>query len=157
SVQAVLPVANASVRIEFDGFAGEPPFTALNRRCHRVDTASSDLAIGATSIQPLLGQFGGNRYDLQLQALLLNRRSRGCSDGARSGRDAGAWRGYFRHSAWHQVECPLRTLTKSLALSGTEQSPPGVCYRYVADFMRSSPWGMRSVRGTRMPLVMPRH
>jgi hypothetical protein len=102
-MQPVLSVANASLRIELDGFTGEPPFTALDRRGHRIDAAPRDFAIGATAIQPFLGQLWGDRHDFQSQARLIGHCSQVSRVGGRLGWDPRRRCGCCSCSAWHLV------------------------------------------------------
>ena len=72
-VQAVLPVAHAAIGIELDGFARQPPLAALDGGSHGLNPAAGDLAIGAATVEPFLGQLGGDGHDLQFERRLAPR------------------------------------------------------------------------------------
>jgi len=69
-VQAILPVAHSAVSIELDSFTRQAPLAALDGGGHGVDAAAGDLAIGAATVKPFLGQLGGDGHNLQLQRRL---------------------------------------------------------------------------------------
>src|SRR5438105_14765847 len=103
-MQSILAVPDTAVSIKLDGLAGQAPFTALDGCGHRLDAAAGDLAVGSTTVQPFLGQFGSDSHNLEVQvrpspgrrlSLAVALWSSACAGCLRAG---GSGRGWHRRS-----------------------------------------------------------